>query len=148
MPFLYPCKVLNFHGIRSSYEVKRLQFARHYQNNPSGYLEYLSKVVFSDECIFRLNGSVSKQNVRIWSTERPTEGNQSFLNSPNVIVRCFVAKGKFIGTYFFEDENVSGENYRNMLIHYAFLRFASLRGGYIFHQDGAPPHYSTDSERI
>ena len=30
-----------------------------------------------------------------------------------------------------------------MLIHYAFPRFVSFSGGYIFRQDGEPPHHST-----
>ena len=29
-----------------------------------------------------------------------------------------------------------------MLINYAYLRFESLRRNYIFHQEGAPQHYS------
>ena len=76
--FLYPYKVQNFHGLRSSSKVKRLLFARHCQNHPRGYSKYLSKIVFSDEWIFRINGSENKQNVRIWGTERPNEGSQSF----------------------------------------------------------------------
>ena len=43
---------------------------------------------------------------------------------------------------FFENGNVKKENYRNMLIHYALPRFAYLQPDYIFHQDGAPAHYS------
>ena len=81
----------------------------------------------------RHNGSVNKQNVQIGGTERPYEGNQSFLNSPCVMVWCTIAKEKVIEPYFFENENVNGEIYRNMLIRYAFPRFASLRGDYIFH---------------
>ena len=42
----------------------------------------------------------------------------------------------------FENKNVDGENYRNMLINYTFPRFASLRRDYIFRQDGAATHYS------
>ena len=33
------------------------------------------KDCFSDECIFRLNGSGNEQNVRIMGTERPSEGD-------------------------------------------------------------------------
>ena len=66
--------------------------------------------------------------MRIWGTERPTEGSQSLLNSPNVIVWCDIANESVIGPYVFEDENVNRENYRNMLIHHAFPRYMSLRG--------------------
>ena len=63
--FIYPYRLQNFHGPQNSDKIKRLQFARHCQNQPEGYSEYLSKIVSSGECIFSLNGSVNKQNVRI-----------------------------------------------------------------------------------
>ena len=53
---------------------KRVLFARHCQNQHEGMSEYLSKIVFSDECIFRLYGSVNIENIRIWGIERPVEG--------------------------------------------------------------------------
>lgn len=140
--FLYPYRLQNLHALLEADKEKRLEFAQHCQNHPTGYSEYLSKIVFSDECIFRLNGHVNKQNVRIWGTERPNEGNEVYQHSPSVMAWCAIAKTKVIGPYFFENGNVTGESYRNMLIHYAFPRFASLPDDYIFHQDGAPPHYS------
>ena len=81
------------------------------------------------------------QNVRIWGTERPNEGNQSFIHSPSVMVCCAIGKEKVLGPYFFENENVNGENYRNMLINFSFLRFAYLRKDSIFELGGALPHY-------
>ena len=94
---MYLYKMQNFHGLRCSDKFKRVQFARHYQNSPSGYSQCLSKVAFSDKCIFRINGSVNKQNVRIWGTERSTEGKQLFLNGPSVRACCAIAKEKVIG---------------------------------------------------
>ena len=55
-----------------------VSWAWHCQNQPEGMSEYLSKIVFSDECMFYLNGSVNTQNVRIWATERPIQGRQAF----------------------------------------------------------------------
>ena len=83
--------------------------------------------------------------MQIRGTDCTTEGNQSFLSGLSAMVWCAIAKGKVVGPYFFEDENVNAENYRNMLIQYAYWRFASLGGGYIFHHDGAPPHYSSQN---
>ena len=57
------------------------------------------------------------------------------------MVLCGISKEKVIGPYFFQDQNVNGEDYRSMLIQYAFPRIASIRADYIFHQDGAPAHY-------
>ena len=140
---LYPYKLQNLHALLRAGREKRLHFAAHCQNNPVGYSEYLSRIVFSDECIFRLKGHVNKQNVRIWGNERPSEGNQVFMQSPNVMVWCAVTREKVISPYFFEDGNVDGEKYRNMLIDYAFPRFATWKQDYIFREDGAPAHYSS-----
>ena len=121
---------------------KRLEFAEYVRGQPEGAKEYLAKVVFSDECIFRINGYVNKQNVRVWGKQRPIEGNQLTLNSSGVMVWCTISKYGVIGPYFFNNQNVRGDTYRNMLIQYAFPKFAALRSDYIFQQDGAPPHYS------
>ena len=56
-------------------------------------------------------------------------------------------KDKVLGPYFFENGNVNGENYRKTLINYAFLPFDSLKGDYIFHQNGAPAHCSSRVRR-
>ena len=58
------------------------------------------------------------------------------------MVWCVISREKVLGPYFFEDENLNSENYGNMLIHSAILRFASQMEDYIFHQDGASAHYS------
>ena len=64
------------------------------------------------------------------------------MHSSSVIVLCTIEKEKVIVPCFFENENVNGENYRNMEINYAFHRFVSLRKDYIYHQDRVPPHDS------
>ena len=89
-------------------------------------------MVFSDECIFRLKGSVNTQNVRMWGKKRPVEGRQTFSHSPSTMVWFEISKEKVIGLYFFQDQNVRDENCRNMLIEYAFPRLVSIRADYIF----------------
>ena len=59
---MYPYRLQNFHVLHNSDKIKRLQFARHCQSQLEGYSENLSKIFFSDECILRLNCSVTKQN--------------------------------------------------------------------------------------
>ena len=43
----------------------RLGFAHNCQNHPNGYSNFLSKIVFTDEWMFRLHGHLSTRNVRI-----------------------------------------------------------------------------------
>ena len=69
--------------------------------------EYLSKIGFSDEWIFCLNGSVNSQILRIWGTERPIQGRLAFTHSSSLMVWCTISKGKAVGPYFFENGNVN-----------------------------------------
>lgn len=139
---LYPYKLQTLQNLQVGDAQKRLDFAEHVRSQPEGAEGYLAKIVFSDECIFRLNGFVNKQNVRIWGDERPNDVNEHTLHSPSVMVWCAISKDRVIGPYFFENGTVTGELYKNMLSQYAFPRFSRLRPDYIFMQDGAPPHYS------
>ena len=92
-----------------------------------GYVWVLIKIIFPDECIFRLNEPVNTQNARIWGTERPVQGRQTFSHSLSIMLWCGISKEKVIGSYFFQDGNMNGENYRRMLSQYAFPRLASIR---------------------
>ena len=74
---MYQYRLQNFCGLQNSDKIKRLQFARLGQNQPERFSDYLSNIVFSNECIFRPNGSVNKKNIKIWGTKCPTEGNRS-----------------------------------------------------------------------
>ena len=58
------------------------------KTQPEGYLEYITKNVFADECIFCLNGSVNKKNVSICRTERPAESNLPLMNWTSGLVWC------------------------------------------------------------
>ena len=49
------------------------------------------------------------------------------------MVWCVISKEKVFGPSFFQNQNMNGENYINMLIQYAFLRLASIRADYIFY---------------
>ena len=132
----------NLREISNSDKMRPINWAQYCQNQPEGMSEDLSKIVFLTSAFFCLNGSVNSQNVRIWGTECPTQGRQAFTHNPSLMVWCSILKDKFKGPYILKNGNVKGEDYRNMLSHYAFPRFASLRDNYIFHQNGAPAYYS------
>ena len=140
---LFPYKIQNLHLMHASDRQARLTFAHYCQTHSEGYSEFLSRIVFSDECIFRVNGHVNTQNARIWATERPTEGNQVPVRSPGIMFWCGVSKERIIGPYEIKDGNVTGESYRNLLIRKVFPRLASLRTDFVFQQDGASPHRAT-----
>ena len=137
---LYPYRLQNIHLMRQTDRESRLQFAEYCQNHRDGYSEFLSKIVFTDECIFRLNGHVNTQNARIWGTERPTEGNQVPVHSQSVMFWCGISKEKIIGPYEIESTTVTGESYRNLLIRKVFPALTTLQNDFVFQQDGASPH--------
>ena len=137
---LFPYKIQKLHLMREHDKVARLEFAHYCQNHQNGYSEFLARIVFTDECIFRVNGHVNSQNARIWAKERPAEHNEVPVHSPGVMFWCGLSKTKVIGPYEIENATVTGESYRNLLIRKVFPRLASLREDYIFQQDGAAPH--------
>lgn len=61
------------------------------------------------------------------------------MNGPGDMKWCAVSKKRLLGPYFFKNVNVTGESYRNVLIHFAFPRSRYLQV-YNLQQDGAPPH--------
>ena len=91
--------------------LRQLEFAQDVLTQSCGASEYLSKIVFSNECIFRVNGHVNKQNVRIWAKDQPTQVNQAPSNSPGFMVWFAIAKTKIIVPVFFENEIVTGASY-------------------------------------
>ena len=128
--FLY--KLKNLHLIQQSDREDRLRFAHYSQHHSDGYSEFLSRIVFTDECIFRLNGHVNTQNARIWGTERPTEGNQVPVNSTGIMFWCGISKDRIIGPFEIENGNVTGDTYRNLLIRKVCLTPSNTTLGFVF----------------
>ena len=59
----YPYKLQTLQNLKAGDAQKRLDFAEHVRSHPQGAEEYLAKIVFQDECTYRLNRYVNKQNV-------------------------------------------------------------------------------------
>ena len=63
----------NFYLLFDSDRQIRLNFSYYCKKYPEGYTNLLSKIVFTDECMFRLNVDLNTENVQIW-------GQRGFLN--------------------------------------------------------------------
>ena len=100
-------------------------------------------IFFSDESTFHISGYVHKENCRIWGTEKPSEFYEHHYNTPKTNVWCAMSSDCIIGPYFF-DENVTGQNYLNMLKTFFWPRIQKKRlcSKILFQQDGAAAHYS------
>jgi hypothetical protein len=96
---------------------------------------------FSDEAHVHLDGTVNKQNWRIWGTENPHIGSQKPLHSKRITIWAAVSKQSVIGPIFIE-ENVNSHNYVELLENKfipAVQRLGNLNRSW-FMQDGARPH--------
>lgn len=75
-------------------------------------IDFVKKIIISEEAHFYLSGYGNKQNCRIWRNENPRASMGKQMHSQRVTVWC--------GSYFFEDERgnaetVNGDRYRNII---------------------------------
>lgn len=139
---LFPYKLQTGVQLSAQDRQNRLAFAHYCQRELRSDPMFLKRIVFSDECCFSLSGFVNKQNTRIWGSERPAEVYETPQNTPSVMVWCAVSQYEIIGPYFFQNETVTGDRYKSMLVHYVFPKLRDYPDSMLFQQDGAPPHYA------
>jgi hypothetical protein len=63
---------------------------------------FLSKIIFSDESTFHLEGVVNRHNCRVWGMEPPVEVIQKCHTSPKINVWMGISIHKMYGPFFFE----------------------------------------------
>jgi hypothetical protein len=104
---------------------------------------FAQEIIFSDECLFEVNGAINKQNCRYYSVTNPHAVVQREMHSPKVMVWAAIGGCGKIDPYVFL-ENVSGETYLDMLQNHFWPRFLALPFSQRlwFMQDGAAPHFS------
>lgn len=105
----------------------------------------LSKIIWTDESIFKLSDTENRANTVYWSLSNPHIRVEHQLNQPGLMVWAGVCSQGVIGPYFFPN-TVTGESYLDMLNSYVFPRIDQLNNSdqLIFQQDGAPAHYHRD----
>lgn len=112
---------------------------------------FSTKILFSDEAHFWLNGYVNKQNCRIWDEEQPEEIQELPLHPEKTTVWCGLWAGGIIGPYFFKNEagqnvTVNGARYRAMITDYLLpeIEVRNLNDVW-FQQDGATCHTARET---
>ena len=68
---MFPYKISFLQELHRRDYVDRLNWARHCRREISRDSQYLSRIVFSDECLLHGNGTVNQPNARILGTENP-----------------------------------------------------------------------------
>ena len=98
-------------------------------------------VPFSDESTFHVCGKFNRHNCRIWGSENPHQVTECERDTPKHHVWLGLHKHGVIGPFFFMESTVTGHSYLDMLENFAVPQ---IPPGFIFQQDGAPPHFHRD----
>lgn len=115
--------------------------------------DFVSKIIFTDEAAFQIDGNVNHQNFRYWSTENPhwmRDDKTQYLAKVNVWTG--IIGEHLIGPFFF-DENLNAEAYEAMLIQQIIPAIRNLYPNDEFNQlwfqhDGAPAHFALRVRRV
>ena len=119
----------------------RVAFAEWALEKINDSLRFVKFLLFSDEAVFHLEGSINRKSSRYWASENPHWTIEKSLNTPKNLVWAAIGHPGIIGPFFF-DGNVTADLYLQMItakIYPAFRRL-NYSSEIVFMQDGAPPH--------
>ncbi|XP_043224374.1 uncharacterized protein LOC122382732 [Amphibalanus amphitrite] len=143
-----PYKVTTCQKLSQKHMMERRAFAAWLTDEDSKNPDFAQNIWFSDEAHFHLDGSVSSQNSRFWSTEKPDVVQEKSLHSSKVTVGCALSGRGIVGPVWFEDGSgdtvtVDQQRYQAVLMNFwkqAKTKYGSLMDLMWLQQDGAPPH--------
>ncbi|GFS93203.1 DUF4817 domain-containing protein [Trichonephila clavipes] len=124
----------------------RRRFVEWGQNEIAIVPDFHTRILFSDEAHFWLNGYVNKQNCRIWSEANPQVYVETPLHPEKLTVWCALWAGGIIGPYFFKNDEghnvtVNGDRYRAMITKFFIPELNNHDVQELwFQQDGAKFH--------
>lgn len=101
----------------------------------------VNHILWSDESMFYLNGTVSRHNDVWWGPVNPHNQLEVRNTQQSVMVWCGLTSENLVGPYFFEG-GVGAAAYYEMLtaLLWPFARYKRLT----YQHDGAPAHYALD----
>ncbi|GFV73013.1 putative DD41D transposase [Trichonephila clavipes] len=123
----------------------RRRFVEWAQNEMAAVPDFHTRILFSDETHFWLNGYVNKQNCRICSEANPQVYVETPLH-PEKLTWCALWVGGIIGPYFFKNDEghnvtVNGDRYRAMITNLSFPELNNYDVQELwFQQDGTTCH--------
>lgn len=125
---------------------KRMQFCEIMMEMANDDRNFLSRILFSDECRFQLTGEPNQQNYRYWSTQNEhlmLQTHTQYRGSVNVWAG--ILGPHIIGPFFIADR-LTGAAYLNFLQEEVGPAIDELGINYEFwyQHDGCPAHYQRD----
>lgn len=127
---------------------RRLEFCEWINEQRIQQPQFHLRIVFSDEAVFHVNGSVNKHNLHYWNDENPKVFIEKLHDRNSVTVWAMVDPTGVL-SYDVNERTMNGERYCNILTHHVipFLQRNENRNKF-YQQDGAPAHYSNVCRRI
>ena len=126
---------------------------------------FLSRILWTDECFLKLNGTMNHHNIRWWASENPHRYLEKSLNATGVMVFVGISTYGPIGPFFFDElesnikktrqsrNSVSGPSYYELLTTKVIPELTSyypkeLFDQLIFQLDGAPGHKAANVVKL
>lgn len=150
----HPYKAVLVHELNEDDPDRRIEFCEDMMARCTADPEFVSRVLFSDEATFCLNGAVNRQNCRYWAPQNPhwmIEVHTQFPQKVNVWAG--IVGDRILGPFFIEGTLTSAK-YLDFLRDDLTPALAMLypneedpdlpNNNLWYQQDGAPPHFSLD----
>lgn len=135
-------KVRNVQELLPHDYFERMEFCEYWMNRINNDPNVINRILFTDESSFGTNGTVNKQNTRIWARENPYVIHETHTQRrEKVNVWAGILGNSIIGPYFI-DGTLTAHKYLEILqveIGPA-LEDLAINGEIIFQHDGAPAH--------
>ncbi|CAF3839089.1 unnamed protein product [Rotaria sp. Silwood1] len=140
---LKPYRPQLLHALNEDDPDRRCEFADIFLNLLADDSSLLSRIVWTDEAIFKLNGHVNRHNCVYYAVENPHVIITQEMNTPGITVWAGIWVGGVIGPFFFQD-NITADSYLKMLQNDIVPAIASEMDleEIVYMHDGAPAHYA------
>lgn len=128
----------------------RMEFCELWTEKINENRNILNKILFSDESTFMLNGSVNKQNRRIWARGNPYKIQKTHTQWPEKVnVWVGILGNQIVGPYFI-DGCLNQNKYLDLLQLEVGPKLVALRANeqIIFQHDGAPAHSAQQVTKV
>lgn len=126
---------------------RRLEFCEIMMDEIDADLNFLYRIVFSDEATFQINGNINRHNFRYWSDVNPNWMRDNHTQPQKLNVWMGMVNNVLFGPFFILG-NLTAATYEIMLRDQIIPAIRAVIGedfeNVCFQQDGAPPHFARD----
>lgn len=138
---LHPYHVKLRHELKEVDFEARVNFANWFLDKMDEEEGFETRVLWTDEAHFNLDGTLSNSNCVIWSDHDPDISVKTSLHPSRVTVWTGFTSNFILPPAFFEqDETVTADRYLHILQNHMMPNLRSRRRNLIYMQDGAAPH--------